>query len=346
MITIDKSIFGRIGKKVVFLFTLESKNNMKVSLTNFGGIVTSILVPDKNGNMEDVALGFDYLEDYKAAHPYFGCLVGRYANRIGAGKFDLDGKSYKLAVNNGENHLHGGISGFDKKAWEYRESNEAGIELTYFSPDGEEGYPGDLKVRVIYALTSSNELKISYFAESNKPTPVNLTHHGYFNLSGAGNGDILEHELMINADRYTVVDEQHIPTGELREVTGTPLDFRKLKVIGEEMGGVEGGYDHNFVLDTSGKLAKVAELRENTSGRVMEVYTDQPGVQFYGANFLDGTLTGKGGKKYYKHYGLCLETQRFPDSPNQPAFPDTILRPGETFTSETIYKFGIFAKSE
>ncbi len=349
MITIEKSFFGRIENKDVFLFTLVSENKMKVSLTNYGGIVTSILVPGKDGKMDDVVLGFDSLAAYTATHPYFGCLVGRYANRIAAGIFDLEGKSYVLAANNGENHLHGGISGFDKKVWdarEYREGEEAGVELTYTSPDGEEGYPGELKVRVIYTLTPSNELKIRYFAETNKPTPVNLTYHGYFNLAGEGNGDILEHELMINADRYTVVNPQLIPTGELRNVTGTPMDFRQLKPIGKDMSGVDGGYDHNFVLNTSGKLAKAAELRENTTGRVMEVFTDQPGIQFYGGNFLDGTLTGKGGKKYNKHYGLCLETQHFPDSPNQPAFPNTILRPGEIFTSVTVYRFGISVEGE
>ena len=343
MITIEKRIIGRIDEKDIFLFTLASGNKMMVSLTNYGGIVTSIIVPDKNGKTDDIVLGFDSLAGYTGTHPYFGCLVGRYANRIASGKFDLDGVNYTLARNIGDNHLHGGLSGFDKKVWdarEYNEGDEAGIELTYTSPDGEEGYPGELRVRVIYSISPANELRIRYYAETNKPTPVNLTHHGYFNLGGAGNGDILEHELMIYADKYTVVNDQLLPTGELRDVTGTPMDFRRTKSVGRDMGQVEGGYDHNFVLNNGGKFSKAAVLSEPSTGRWMEVYTDQPGIQFYGGNFLDGTLTGKGGKKYYKHYGLCLETQHFPDSPNQPGFPETILRPGEIFSSETVYKFG------
>jgi aldose 1-epimerase len=342
MITIDKTVFGRIEGKDIFLFSLASAN-MTVKITNFGGIVTSIIVPDRTGKMDDVVLGFDSLKSYVGVHPYFGCIVGRCANRIAGGKFVLDGTTYQLAKNTGDNHLHGGISGFDKKVWdaaEYRQGDEAGIELTYISHDGEEGYPGDLKVRVIYSLTPDMELKIRYFAETNKPTPINLTYHGYFNLKGAGNGDMLDHELMINADRYNVVNEQLLPTGELRDVTGTPMDFRQPKPIGHDMAQVDGGYDHNFVLNSAGDLIKVAVLSEASSGRWMEVYTNQPGMQFYGGNFLDGTLTGKNGRVYKKHYGLCLETQHFPDSPNQPSFPNTILRPGEKFTSETIYKFG------
>jgi aldose 1-epimerase len=235
-------------------------------------------------------------------------------------------------------------TGFDKKVWEAREirlGDEAGVELTYISPDGEEGYPGEMKVRVIYLLTPNKELKIRYAATSNKPTPLNLTHHGYFNLKGAGNGDILDHEMMINADRYNVVNDQLLPTGELRLVTGTPMDFRQPKLIGRDMPQVEGGYDHNFALNTAGKMIKAAVLSESSTGRWMEVYTDQPGMQLYCGNFLDGTITGKNGKAYYKHYALCLETQHFPDSPNHPEFPNTILRPGETFSSETTYKFGI-----
>jgi len=342
MITIDKTVFGRIDGKDIYLYTLASAN-MSVRVTNFGGIVTSLIVPDREGKMDDVVLGFDSLRNYTGVHPYFGCIAGRYANRIAGGKFDLEGKTWQLAKNNGENHLHGGISGFDKKVWqsrEIRQGDEAGIELTYISPDGEEGYPGELKVKVIYSLTPDMELKIRYYAQTDKPTPINLTHHGYFNLKGAGNGDMLEHELMINADRYTIVNEQLVPTGELREVTGTPMDFRQPKLIGRDMARVNGGYDHNFVLNTKGDLIKVAVLKEASTGRWMEVYTTQPGMQFYGGNFLDGTLTGKNGKVYYKHYGLCLETQHFPDSPNQPGFPNTILLPGETFQSETIYKFG------
>jgi aldose 1-epimerase len=345
MVRVTKSNFGNAGGKEVFLYTLAAPDGTQVRITNFGGIVTSIIVPDRNGKMGDVVLGFDSLKSYEDVHPYFGCLVGRYANRIAAGKFELDGKTYQLAKNNGNNHLHGGDSGFDKKVWEAREiteGNSAGIELTYLSPDGEEGYPGNLKVTVDYLLTPARELKIRYKAATDKATPVNLTYHGYFNLEGAGNGDILSHELMINADRYTVVNNELIPTGELRAVAGTPMDFRQPKPIGRDMARVDGGYDHNFALNVGSekKIIKAATLSEPTSGRWMEVYTDQPGIQFYGGNFLDGTLKGKSGKIYFDHFGLCLETQHFPDSPNQPGFPDTILRPGETFSSETIYKFG------
>lgn len=344
MISITKSNWGKVDGKDVFLFTLAAGDGMKVSITNYGGIVTALFVPDRSGYPGDIVLGYDNLQGYLDGHPYFGCIVGRCANRISGAKFELDGKTYQLAKNIGENHLHGGISGFDKKVWEAREirqGDDAGIKLIYTSPDGEEGYPGELKVTVIYLLTANRELKIRYFAETTKPTPLNLTHHSYFNLKGAGNGDMLDHELMINAQRYNVLNEQLVPTGELRPLAGTPLDFRKPKLIGRDMAQVEGGYDHNFCLDTDGKLAKAAYLSESSSGRWMEVYTDQPGMQFYGSNFLGDTIIGKYGKTYHNHYALCLETQRFPDSPNHPEFPNAILRPGETFQSETIYKFGI-----
>jgi aldose 1-epimerase len=343
MITIHKTNFGNFAGKDVFLYTLSSENKMTVRITNYGGIVISVIVPDREGKMDDVVLGFDRLQDYVDVHPYFGCIVGRYANRIAKGKFILDGKAYQLAKNIGDNHLHGGIAGFDKKVWqarEIKEYDEAGIELTYISPDGEEGYPGELTVRVIYTLTPGNELKIRYFAQTDRPTPVNLTHHGYYNLKGAGNGDMLDHELMINADRYTLVNKQAIPTGDLREVDGTPLDFRQPKLIRRDMVLVESGYDHNFVLNTTGELVKAAVVNEASTGRWMEVYTTQPGMQFYGGNYLNN-IKGKNGKIYQKHAGLCLETQFFPDSPNHPEFPDTILRPGEVFNSVTIYKFGI-----
>ena len=343
MIKITKSNFGKVEGKDVFLFTLTANDGTKVQITNYGGIVTSLFVQDRNGNPGDVVLGFDSLQGYMNGHPYFGCIVGRCANRIAGAKFELDGKTYQLSKNIGDNHLHGGNIGFDKKVWEAREivqGDEAGIELTYVSPDGEEGYPGDLKVTVSYTLSPDRELKIRYSAETTKPTPINLTHHGYFNLKGAGNGDILDHELMINADRYNIVNDQLLPTGELRSVSDTPMDFRQPKLIGRDMAQVEGGYDHNFALNTDGSLIKAAVLNESSTGRWMEVYTTQPGMQLYCSNFLDGTITGKDGKPYFKHYALCLETQHFPDSPNHPEFPNTILRPGETFTSETIYKFG------
>jgi aldose 1-epimerase len=346
MISITKSNFGKVEGKDVFLFTLTAKDGTKVSITNYGAIVTSMFVPDRNGNLDDVVLGFDSLQGYLEGHPYFGCIVGRCANRIAGARFELDGKTYQLAKNIGENHLHGGNTGFDKKVWdasEIAQGADAGVELTYISPDGEEGYPGELKVTVTYMLTTSRELKILYKAETTRPTPINLTHHGYFNLKGAGNGDMLDHVLMINADRYNVVSDQLLPTGELRPVAGTAMDFRQPKPIGRDMAKVEGGYDHNFALNVKndGSMIKAAVLSESSTGRWMEVYTDQPGIQFYGGNFLDGTNIGKGGKPYYKHYALCLETQHFPDSPNHPEFPNAILRPGETFSSETIYKFGI-----
>jgi len=343
MITLEKSVFGQIDGKEIYLYTISLLNKITVKITNYGGIVTSILIPDRDGKMEDVVLGFDNIRGYSGTHPYFGCIVGRYANRIAKGKFVLDGKQYQLSMNAGENHLHGGKKGFDKKIWqvnEIRSDDETGIELTTISHDGEEGYPGKLKIRVIYTLTPSMELKIKYFAETDKPTCVNLTHHSYFNLRGAGNGDILDHSLMIHADKYTTTNEQLIPTGELEEVLGTPFDFRQSRLIGQEIDKVEGGYDHNFALITKGDLIKAAVLSESDSGRYMEVYTDQPGMQVYTSNFLDGSIAGKNGKPYHKHYGLCLETQHFPDSPNHPDFASTILRPGDIFQSVTIYKFG------
>ncbi len=340
--TISKDPFGTIEGKQVYLYTLRNKQGMTVKITNYGGIVTSIIMPDRNGDMTDIALGFDSLQPYLAGHPYFGCIVGRCANRIGNASFKLNGKTYQLAANIPPNHLHGGIKGFDKKVWEaedYMYEGEANLALIYLSPDGEEGYPGTLKARVTYTLTEENELKIAYYAMTDQATPVNLTHHSYFNLKGAGNGDILDQVLMINADRYTEVNEQLMPTGELRDVTGTPFDFRQPKPVGQDMSKVPGGYDHNFVLNNKGELALVATLQDPASGRMMEVYTTESGMQFYGGNFLDGSIIGKGGKAYLKHYGLCLETQHFPDAVNQPSFPSIILEPGNEFNTQTIYKF-------
>jgi aldose 1-epimerase len=343
MIQINKSVFGTIDGKEVYLFQLEDPGKMIVRLTNYGGIVTSVIVPDRNGKMEDVVLGFDSLQDYLQGHPYFGCITGRYANRIAGGKFSIDGKEFSISRNTGENTLHGGFAGFDKKLWdarEYRNGDEAGIELTYQSPDGEEGFPGNLAVRVIYSLLPDQGLKIDYFATTDIPTPINLTHHGYFNLKGEGNGDIMDLVMMIDADKYTVVDESLMPTGELRNVTGTPFDFRKAKPIGQDFALVDGGYDHNFVLNNRGQLIRVARVTDPGSGRFMDVLTTEPGMQFYAGNFLDGTLTGKSDKPYQQHYAFCLETQHFPDSPNIAAFPNTILRPGETYRHTTIYRFG------
>ncbi|MCD4772612.1 MAG: galactose mutarotase [Bacteroidales bacterium] len=341
--TINKEVFGKIDNQQIFLFTLKNKNGMTVKITNYGGIVTSLLVPDKNGKLDDVVLGFDNLDDYLQGHPYFGAIVGRYGNRIAKGKFTLNGKEYNLAINNGPNHLHGGIKGFDKAIWsaaKIKENDYVGLRLSHFSKDGDEGYPGNLGVIVIYSLTNNNELKIKYQATTDKATPVNLTHHSYFNL--AGTGDIFNHELMIDANKYTVVNNNLIPTGELRNVKETAFDFTSSKKIGKEISDVEGGYDHNFVLNNySGETRKVVEVLEPISGRIMEVFTSEPGIQFYSGNFLDGTEIGKNNKVYNKHYGFCLETQHFPDSPNQLEFPSTILHPGETYTHKTIYKFSV-----
>jgi aldose 1-epimerase len=342
--SIIKSDFGKTKEgQAVDLYTLTNDSGMVVKITNYGGIVTSLTVPDKNGKFDDVVLGFDSLDQYLEGHPYFGALVGRYGNRIAKGKFTLNGTEYKLAANNGENHLHGGIKGFDKVVWNaeiVKQENEVGVKLSYLSKDGEEGYPGNLSVVVTYTLTKNNELKINYEAETDKPTPVNLTHHSYFNLKGAGNGDILGHLLTIDADRFTPVDEGLIPTGELKSVKDTPMDFTVPKAIGERINQVKGGYDHNYVLNGwDGSLRLAAKVVEPLSGREMEVWTTEPGLQFYTGNFLDGTITGKNGKVYNKHYGFCLETQHFPDSPNKPGFPSTILELGEKYTHKTIYKF-------
>jgi aldose 1-epimerase len=316
-----------------------------MKVTNYGGIITSLEVPDRYGKLSDIVLGYDDLGGYLRETPYFGAIVGRYGNRIAKGKFVLDGKEYTLARNNGENHLHGGAKGFDKEVWdaqEFKNTSEVGLKLHYLSRDGEEGYPGNLDITVTYSLTNLNELRIDYLATTDKATPVNITQHSYFNLKGAGNGNILNHIVMINALRFTVVDSTLIPTGELRSVKGTPMDFTSPKSIGEhikEVGNKPVGYDHNFVLNSPGLMEPEVKVFEPQSGRVMEVYTDQPGVQFYTGNFLDGSITGKDGKKYGQYYGFCLETQHFPDSPNQPGFPTTILRPGESYKSSTIYRF-------
>ncbi len=348
--TISEKPFGTLSDgKSANIYTLTNTRGMSVKITNYGATVVSIVVPDKSGNPADVALGYDTLEDYVDGTSYFGCVVGRYGNRIAQGKFTLDGKEYTLARNNGENHLHGGIVGFNKKLWdaeELRENDAVGLVLTYLSPDGEEGYPGNLSITVTYRLTDENELRIDYSAVTDKPTVVNLTNHSYFNLKGAGNGDILNHEMMLNADRFTPVDEGLIPTGELMSVEGTPMDFRKATPIGARIEQdyqqlIYGlGYDHNWVLNKQdAELSLAARVREPESGRVMEVHTTQPGVQFYTGNFLDGSAIGKGGKPYLKRYGFCLETQHFPDSPNKPEFPTVVLNPGEEYASTTIYRF-------
>ncbi|MCX6249108.1 MAG: galactose mutarotase [Bacteroidetes bacterium] len=341
---VSKENWGKVDNKDVFLYTLKNKNGIVVKITNYGGIITSIFVPDAKGKFGDIVLGYDSLKGYLAATPYFGAIVGRYANRIAKGTFKLENKVYKLAINNGNNTLHGGLKGFDKVVWDARpfsDSSGGGLVLTYRSPDGEEGYPGNLDVKVTYLLNSSDELKTTIEAASDKPTPVNLCNHTYFNLQEA-NTSILGHRLRINADRYTVVNDELIPTGELRTVNGSPMDFREFYDIGLRIGQVKGGYDHNYMLiRKEGELTLAAVIEDPLSGRDVTIFTTQPGVQFYSGNFLDGTITGKGGKVYKQHFGMCLETQHFPDSPNQPSFPNTILRPGEKFKEVTVYKFGI-----
>lgn len=341
--SISKSNFGTANNgQSVDLFVLTNTNGLVAKVTTYGAILTELHVPDRAGKLADVVLGFDNLAQYLGKHPHFGATTGRFANRIAKGKFTLDGKQYTLATNNGPNHLHGGPKAIDKAVWKGTPNESAAgpaLALTYLSPDGEENYPGNLKIKVTYTLTNKNELRIDYEATTDKATPINLTNHSYFNLAGAGSGDILGHVLQLNADRYTPVDETLIPTGEIAAVKGTPLDFTKSTTIGARIAQVKGGYDHNFVLNSSdGSLALAATVRDAKSGRVMEVLTTQPGVQLYTANFLDGSLSGIGGV-YPKHAGFCLETQHFPDSVNRPNFPSTILRPGETFRETTVHRF-------
>lgn len=348
--SISKSDFGitKDGQKVD-LYTLTNANGAVAKITNFGGIVTELWMPDRNGQMEDIVLGFDTVRPYEEVSPYFGALIGRYGNRIGKGKFTLDGKEYTLAVNDNENHLHGGLKGFDKVVWQadpFQNDKGVGLKLNYLSADMEEGYPGNLNVTVTYTLTNKNELKIDYLAKTDKPTVVNLTNHSYFNLAGQGDGKILDHKLMINADYFTPVDAGLITTGEIRSVEGTPFDFRELTAIGKRIDADNeqikfgGGYDHNWVLNKkNGGMTLAAKVYEPTSGRLMEVHTEEPGVQFYAGNFLDGTITGKMGKVYPHRSGLCLETQHYPDSPNKANFPSVTLRPGQAYETTTVYKF-------
>lgn len=336
------------GKKIK-LYTLKNKNGLEAGITNYGGKLVSLLAPDRNGKMADVVLGFATISDYlKARESYFGALIGRYGNRIANGTCTLNGEVLHLAKNNGNNHLHGGKSGFNVAVWDARQINEQTLELSYLSKDGEEGYPGNLDVKVVYELTDSNELKISYTATTDKPTFVNLTHHSFFNLQGEGNGTVNDHQLMINADKYTPVNEGLIPTGQLADVAGTPFDFRQPKTIqqglyvkSEQLDNGK-GFDHNFVLNKAATgLTLAARVTEPVSGRVMEVLTNEPGLQFYSGNFLTGKDTGKSGKPYNFRSALCLETQHFPDSPNHPQFPSTVLEPGQTYHSICIYRFSV-----
>jgi aldose 1-epimerase len=341
---ITKAAWGNTDGKEVFLYTLTNAKGVQVKISNYGATVTSWVSPDKNNKPSSIVLGFDSLSGYLAKPPYFGAVVGRYGNRIAKGKFKIDNTQYTLATNNGSNALHGGLKGFDKQVWDASTQNDstASLLLSYTSKDGEEGYPGNLKVTVRYTLTNDDELKIEYNATTDKPTVLNLTNHSYFNLTGDVSNSILDETLMIDADNYTPVDTTLIPTGEIKPVKGTPFDFTKAKKIGLEIGAVSGGYDHNFVLNKKdSSLQKIAALKDSISGRTLEVFTTQPGVQFYTGNFLDGTLSTPGAKKINQHAALCLETQHFPDSPNQPKFPTTLLLPGEQFHSVTVYKLSV-----
>jgi aldose 1-epimerase len=334
---------GQFDNNPVTEYTLANAQGMKVAVMNYGGTVTKIIVPDKEGIMGDVVLGYDSLSGHlQKGNPYFGALIGRYGNRIANGKFTLDGKLYSLAGNDHGNSLHGGNKGYDKVYWNIEKlAGDSSLKLTYLSKDGEEGYPGNLNVEVIYTLGSDNSLKIDYAATTDKATPINLTNHSYFNLSAGHDSTILNHQLELNADKYTPVNDALIPTGKIEDVKDGPMDFNTAKPIGKDIASVKGGYDHNWVLNrTSNGLEKVAALNDPSSGRTMEVWTTEPGLQFYSGNFLDGTLVNtKNGQKYVKHAALCLEAQHFPDSPNQPGFPNTILKPGETYRQTTEYRF-------
>jgi aldose 1-epimerase len=343
---VKREAFGTVDGRAVEQFTLTNKNGIEVKAITYGGIITSIKTPDRTGAMGDIVLGFDSLDGYLAGHPFFGALVGRYGNRIAKGRFTIDGVEYKLATNNGPNHLHGGVKGFDKQVWDAAiVPGQMAVKFTYTSADGEEGYPGRLAVEVAYSLNDNNALSVDYLARTDKATHVNLTQHSYFNLAGAG--DILGHELTIDADRYTPVDAGLIPTGDLATVEGTPFDFRKSTAIGARIDRpqpqlkIGGGYDHNFVLNgNAGTLRRAARVVEPKTGRTLEVSTTEPGVQFYTGNFLNGKLSGKG-RSYERRSGFCLETQHFPDTPNQPNFPTTLVKAGQQYSSKTVFTFGV-----
>ena len=337
--------WGEVDGKKVQLYSLTNNNGVTVTITNYGGTVTSWVTPDKHGNKSSVIIGMDSLSEYLKKPPYFGALIGRYGNRIGDAKFTLDGKTYQLAANNGKNSLHGGNKGFDKVVWDATpgtDSTRPSLTLSYLSKDGEEGYPGNLKVTVVYSLSNDDELNIDYTAETDKATPVNLTNHSYFNLTGSTANTILNHTLMIDGDHYTPVDTSLIPTGKIEPVKGTPFDFTKAEAIGARIDSVKGGYDHNFVLNRKdSSLQLVAVLSDTMSGRKLEVYTTEPGLQFYSGNFLDGKFSSHDGKPVNFRTALCLETQHFPDSPNKPNFPSTILKPGQKYHTETKYKISV-----
>lgn len=343
IMTITTTSYGMFDGNEVIQFAIRNTSGMTVKVLNYGGTITDIIVPDRNKNPGNVVLGFDNLEGYlQPANPYFGCLVGRYANRIANAQFVLNGTTYKLAANNNGHSLHGGNKGFDKVIWDVQVTSDSSLQLQYQSPDGEEGYPGNLEVKVVLSVTSDNSLILDYTATADKPTPVNLTSHSYFNLSAGKASTILEHELIIRSDKITAVNEELIPTGKLVATPATPFDFNEPKRIGDSIAKVPGGYDHNYVIVRSEKSPVfAASLYDPVSGRALTIYTTEPGLQFYSGNFLDGSLTGRGGQVYQKHAGLCLEPQHFPDSPNQPAFPNTILIPGEAYRQTSIYKFTV-----
>jgi aldose 1-epimerase len=342
---VAKRGFGRLPNGAeVGLFTLTNAQGLSVAVMDYGAHLVSLRAPDREGRLGEVTLGFDALDGYLTRHPYFGSTVGRYANRIAGARFTLDGQEYRLAANDGPNHLHGGVVGFDRVLWEadpFEEDGDTGVCFSRVSPDGEEGYPGNLQVSTTYTLSDMDELRIDLEAMTDRPTPVNLTNHAYFNLKGSG--DVLGHRLWLAASRYTPVNEALIPTGRLAKVAGTPLDFTTPHTLGGRLGSVPGGYDHNFVLDrkADGQLFCAARVEEPESGRVLEVFTTEPGIQLYTGNFLDGTLAGRGGVAYGKHAGFCLEPQKAPDSPNQPTFPSCILRPGAMYIHTILFRCGV-----
>lgn len=345
---IEKQDFGKTPEgESVEIYTLMNRGGLKAKVMTYGALLTELHVPDRAGRLADVVLGFDNLESYLKGHPYFGATTGRYANRIAKGQFLLNGTVYKLATNNGPNSLHGGIKGLDKRVWKARDVSSplgAALELTYLSPDGEEGFPGTLSIKVTYTLNHHDELQIDYEATTDKDTVINLTNHSYFNLAGAGEGDILGHVLQLNAERYTPVDDTSIPIGDVVTVHGSAMDFTAPIAIGSrwnQLKGTPGGYDHNYVINrtAAGGLTQAADVYEPTTGRRMTILTTEPGVQLYTGNYLDGTLVGKGGKQYLKNFGFCLETQHFPDSPNKPQFPSTVLRPGDVYRTTTVHRF-------
>lgn len=350
--SVSKRAFGQTpAGENVDVFTLTNAQGIEARIITYGGILVSLRVPDKNGTSGDIALGYNNIDGYLKVTPYFGAIIGRYGNRIAKGKFTLDGKTYTLPTNDGPNHLHGGVKGFDKVMWmgeSFTNADSAGVILTHDSPEGDEGYPGLLKAEVTYTLNDKNQLTIDYLATTDKATPVNLTHHTYFNLAGEGKRDILDHRLMINADRYTPIDTTSIPTGELASVEGTPFDFRTPTTIGaridEDNSQLKNakGYDHNFVLNRQGEgLVLAAKVMDPGTGRVLEVSTTEPGIQFYSGNYLDGSITGKSGQPYPRRSAFCLEPQHYPDSPNHPNFPSTVLKPGEEYRSKTVFTFSV-----